>query len=67
MTWIICILLIQSWPLNSYFQLIGFGSNFKKYNEKAVEYNIENIENINIINNLGADIGGTNINSPLKS
>ena len=28
-------------------------------------YNIENIENIiNIINYLGADTGGTNINSP---
>ena len=62
------LLLIQSLPPNSYFQLIGFGSNFKKYNEKAVEYNVENVENIiNIINNLGADMGGTNINSPLEA
>ena len=44
------------------------GSNFKKYNEKAVDYNTENVENIiNIINNLGADNGSTNINSQLKA
>ena len=62
------LLLIQSLPPNSYFQLIGFGSNFKKYNEKAVEYNKENVENIiDIINSLDANMGGTNINSPLES
>ena len=62
------LLLIQSLPPNSYFQLIGFGTNFKKYNEEAVEYNEENVEYIlNIINNLDADLGGTNINSPLES
>ena len=52
----------------SYFQLIGFGIDFKKYNEEPVEYNQKNIENIiDIINNLDADMGGTNINSPLES
>ena len=62
------LLLIQSLPPNSYFQLIGFGSNFKKYNEKAVEYNKENVENIiDIINSLDSNMGGTNINSPLES
>ena len=62
------LLFIQSLPANSYFQLIGFGSDFKKYNEEPVIYNKENVENIiNIINTLEADMGGTNISSPLKS
>ena len=33
------LLFIQSLPGGSYFQLIGFGSSFKKYNEQPVEYN----------------------------
>lgn len=62
------LLFIKSLPLNSYFQLIGFGRDFKKYNEEPVEYNQNNFENIiNIINNLDADMRGTKINSPLKS
>ena len=62
------LLFIQSLPPNSYFQLIGFGSEFIKYNEEPVKYNEENINNIlNIINNLKADMGGTNINDPLEA
>ena len=62
------LIFIQSLPANSYFQLIGFGSDFKKYNEEPVIYNKENVENIiNIINTLEADLGGTNISSPLNS
>ena len=61
------LLFIQSLPANSYFQLIGFGSSFKKYNEEPVIYNKENILNItNVINSLKADLGGTNISSPLN-
>ena len=61
------LLFIQSLPPKSYFQLIGFGSNFKYYNETPVEYNKDNVENIiNVINNLKADMGGTNISTPLK-
>ena len=60
------ILFIQSLPAGSSFQLIGFGSDYKKYNEKPVEYNEENVSNIiNIIKNIKADMGGTNISSPL--
>jgi hypothetical protein len=52
----------------TYFQFIVFGSNFKKYNEKPIEYNKENVDNIiNIINNKNADMGDTNINDPLNS
>ena len=62
------LLFIQSLPVNSYFQLIGFGTNFKKYNEEPVIYNKENVEKIiNIINSLRADLGGTNISSPLSA
>ena len=50
------------------FKLIGFGSNFKKYNQEPVIYNKENVDAIiNIINELKADLGGTNISGPLDS
>ena len=62
------LLFIQSLPAGSYFQLIGFGSSFKKYNEEPVEYNQENVKNIiNVINDLRANMGGTNISGPLDA
>ena len=61
------LLFIQSLPKGSYFQLIGFGSSYEKYNKEPVEYNKFNVQNtINLINNLEADLGGTNINKPLE-
>ena len=61
------LLFIQSLPKESYFQLIGFGSNYKKYNQEPVIYNKENIENIiKVINGLNANLGGTDISSPLR-
>ena len=60
------LLFIQSLPEKSYFQLIGFGTDFEKYNNNPVLYNKENVDNIiKIINNLSADLGGTNISKPL--
>ena len=60
-------LFIQSLPPKSYFQLIGFGTNFHKYNESPIEYNKENVKNIlSTINDLQANMGGTNISDPLK-
>ena len=60
------ILFMQSLPPKSYFQLIGFGSNYEKYNQKPVEYNKENVESImETINKLRANKGGTNLFSPL--
>ena len=54
----ILLLFMQSLPSGSYFQLIGFGSNFEKYNNTPVEYNEINKEKmIKIINNLKADKG----------
>ena len=60
------ILFLQSLPVGSFYQIIGFGSSFKKYDEIPKEYNKENIkESINIIKNLYADLGGTDIYKPL--
>ena len=61
------LLFIKSLPIGSFFQLIGFGTSFRKYNNVPAEYNEENVnEIINIINNMQADMGGTNIGGPLR-
>ncbi len=58
---------LQSLPKNSYFQLIGFGTDFKKINETPQEYTKENVLSTKQkISNLNADLGGTDISSPLK-
>ena len=61
------LLFIHSLPAKSFFQLIGFGSCFKKYNVTPVMYTKDNVEEtIRIINKLDADLGGTDISRPLK-
>ena len=61
------LLFLQSLPKDSYFQLIGFGSDYEYYNKEPTEYNKENIKEIfEKIKKLKADKGGTNIYSPLK-
>ena len=61
------LLFIQSLPKESYFQIIGFGTDFKKYNEQPAIYNKENVKNIiNIIKSLKANLGGTDISGPLR-
>ena len=61
------LIFIQSLPKDSYFQIIGFGSNFEKYNEVPVKYDNNNIkEIINKIKELKADKAGTNIIDPLN-
>ena len=60
------LIFIQSLPKDSYFQIIGFGSDFEKYNKSPVEYNDKNIkETMEKIKELKADKGGTDIVSPL--
>ena len=62
------IIFLQSIPSGSFYQIIGFGSSFKDYDYGPKKYNKENIkESIKIIENLSADLGGTNIYDPLKS
>ena len=61
------LLFLQSLPVGSYYQIIGFGSNFKKYDKTPKEYISKNIkESIKLIENLDADLGCTDIYSPLK-
>ena len=60
-------LFIQSLPAGSYYQIIGFGSQYKPYDEKPLEYNMNNIKkSLEIIKKLDASLGGTNIAGPLK-
>ena len=62
------LIFLQSLPKDSYYQLIGFGSSFEKYNNKPVLYSRENInETFNLIKKIYADKGGTNISQPLKN
>ena len=59
--------LIQSFPKNSYYQLIGFGSNCKIYNLKPEINSEENLKkSLEIINTLSADLGGTDLSLPLN-
>ena len=61
------ILFLQSLPAGSYYQIIGFGSKYQKYDLKPKEYTQNNIkESIKFIETLQADKGGTNIFDPLK-
>ena len=61
-------LFIQSLPSKSYYQIIRFGSTYKKYDKKPKEYTQKNIdESLNLIDTLKADLAGTDIYSPLKN
>ena len=61
------LLFLQSLNENCYFQLIGFGSDFKFFSDKPLEYNKENVKNLmDTIKTLSADRGGTNLYDPLK-
>ena len=59
---------LQSLPKNSYYQLIGFGSNFKYISSKEpLEYTVENVQKtIKKVKKLKADLGGTQLFEPLK-
>jgi hypothetical protein len=58
--------LMKLLPENSYYQLIGFGSNYKVYNEKPEIKSEKNLENAyQIIKSLDGNLGGTNLSEPL--
>ena len=60
-------LFIQSLPSKSYYQIIGFGSTFVKYDKSPKEYTKKNIdESLEQIDKLKANLAGTDIYSPLK-
>lgn len=61
------LLFFQSLPPRSLFQLIGFGSHYVLYNDKPTEYTKENVDKImDVIRNMDANLGGTDISSPLN-
>ena len=63
---VLVVLFLKNLPYNSYFQLIGFGSTFKVYNEEAYLFNENNINKIVLeIQKIKADLGGTNLYKPL--
>ena len=58
---------LQSLPAGSFYQIIGFGSSFKKYDTDPKEYTKQNLQKtLQIIENLKADLGGTDIYGPLN-
>ena len=60
-------LFLQSLPVGSYYQLIGFGTKFTKYDEVPKEYTRENIQkSFELIDKLEANMGGTDIYGPLN-
>ena len=60
-------LFLQSLPAGSYYQIIGFGTRFKAYDIEPKEYTKENIhETFKKIEDLKANLGGTNIYYPLE-
>ena len=61
------LLFLQSLPAGSYYQIIGFGSDYRLYDDKPKEYNEKNIQkSIEIVQALKGNMGGTNIYDPLK-
>ena len=61
------ILFLQSLPAGSYYQIIGFGSDYEKYDKSPKQYTQKNIkESIKLIETLKANRGGTVIYGPLE-
>jgi uncharacterized protein YegL len=61
------LLFLQSLPAGSYYQIIGFGSKYKIYDNIPKEYNQKNLQkSIEIVENLKGDMGGTDIYAPLE-
>ena len=61
------IMFLKSLPFGSYFQIIGFGTSLKKYNNAPIEYNKDNLEQvINVISGIEANLGQTHLYKPLE-
>ena len=62
------ILFLKSLPFGSFFQIVGFGLDFVKYNEKPILYNKENVkETIELILKLKANLWPSNLFQPLEN
>lgn len=61
------ILFLQSLPEDSYFNIVSFGSDFRKMFANSVKYNAKKLdEAIKSVSRMDADFGGTEIYSPLN-
>ncbi|KAK8842130.1 von Willebrand factor A domain-containing protein 5A [Tritrichomonas musculus] len=59
---------IKSLPEGSFFNVVCFGSRFEKLFDSSVSYNDQTLEKaVALATNLKANLGGTNIYSPLES
>ena len=57
---------MQSLPEDCYFNIYCFGSTFESLSSKSVKYNEENLSKAKIyVENMAADLGGTEILEPL--
>ncbi|XP_056403254.1 von Willebrand factor A domain-containing protein 5A-like isoform X2 [Hyla sarda] len=61
------VLLLKSLPLGCYFNIFGFGSDFKSFFMESKEYTQESMdEAVKKVNEMKANFGGTEILRPLK-
>ncbi|XP_058623870.1 von Willebrand factor A domain-containing protein 5A-like isoform X4 [Onychostoma macrolepis] len=61
------LLLLKSLPMGCYFNIYGFGSNFKSFFPQSVEYNQDTMDQaLKRVKEMQADMGGTEILQPLK-
>ncbi|KAM5193870.1 von Willebrand factor A domain-containing protein 5A-like [Mantella aurantiaca] len=61
------VLLLKSLPLGCYFNIIGFGSCFESIFPESVEYTQQSMEEaVQKVNEMDADLGGTEFLQPLK-
>ncbi|EAR91779.1 type A von willebrand factor domain protein (macronuclear) [Tetrahymena thermophila SB210] len=62
------VLFLQSLPIDSYFNVVSFGSSFEKLFPSSQKYNSQNLEQaVQIINQYSANLGGTEIYQPLHN
>jgi hypothetical protein len=62
------LLLMNSLPMDSYFNIYGFGSTWKRFYPKSIRYLKETFhESKRMIENIRADLGGTEMNGVLSA
>ncbi|XP_053556970.1 von Willebrand factor A domain-containing protein 5A isoform X2 [Bombina bombina] len=61
------VLLLKSLPLGCYFNIFGFGSHFESFFPESMEYTQQTMDDaVKKVNEMEADLGGTEILQPLK-
>ena len=59
---------VKSLPADSYFNVVRFGSSYEKLFENSVQYDDQTSEKaVELAKNLSANLGGTNIYTPLEN